>query len=642
MRNKQPGKHGVISLFTGAGGLDIGLEQTGRFEVLACVEKMPAFCQTLRVNRDAGRTARGDLRVYERDIAGLDPEEVLQDLGLEPGEVDVVAGGPPCQTFSTTGRRATVQDTRGTMLWRFLHFVEVMRPKAFLMENVRGLMSAAIRHRPIKDRPDKGGPPLEPDEEPGAVMASFLHDLHDEYRIDCFLVNAVNYGAPQLRERALFFGNRFGRSAHFPAPTHGQAEKADLFGPLEPFASLGAAIADLPEEEPVLMDFSSRKKRYLAMVPPGGNWRSLPPEVAQESMGKAYVAKGGRSGWWRRLTLDLPAPTIVTMPNHASTSLCHPAEVRALTLRECARVQEFPDEWTFCGRTTEKYAQVGNAVPVRLGRVSGGVLDRLLGEAAAGRAAPAALDPPYRQVYLDSHVRTRQWYRAGETFLWNDGGSNEHAAYVPAARGRKISEPTSIPINRMAKSNSWMPGANKLVLTKHELLERLRAVDRSRPVQERVLRMEREFADRLGTMERGLRRAFSFRGLGTSPLVLLAHARMGDLTDVAQLEEDLVLAKAFSSIETAIGNMVQQVTLPVYGWADVKSRMHTAYSEVDGERVSDGVARFLTLKSGYRTLNDSSGGQIADAVVQHFGEWAEDKGVSEVRFTYGTPASPSP
>src|SRR5207247_2253581 len=95
---------------------------------------------------------------------------------------------------------------------------------------------------------------------------------------------------------------------------------------LLPFRTLGEALAGLVDPNPIVMDFSPRKKSYLAMVPPGSNWRSLPEEIARESMGKAFLAKGGRSGWWRRLTFDLPCPTIVTMPNHAGTALCHPTE----------------------------------------------------------------------------------------------------------------------------------------------------------------------------------------------------------------------------------------------------------------------------------------------------------------------------
>ena len=339
----------VLSLFSGGMGLDIGLEQTCRFEISACIEKIPAFCQTIRLNRDAGRTQSRTLRVYEDDISLLDPQVIMNDLGLQSGEIDLLVGGPPCQSFSTTGRRGTIQDPRGTLLWQFLRFVEHLKPKMFIMENVRGLMSAALRHRPIKERPEKGGPPLAPDEEPGSVIRLFIEDLHNTYRMDCFEVNAVNYGAPQLRERVLFIGNRYNRLVEFPRPTHGEAvagassEFPGLFdngvnNKLEPFKTLGQALCGLKETVPVIMDFSPRKKKYLEMIPPGGNWRCLPEQIAQEAMGKAYYAKGGRSGWWRRLSLDLPAPTILTMPNHAGTALCHPTEVRALTLRECARV----------------------------------------------------------------------------------------------------------------------------------------------------------------------------------------------------------------------------------------------------------------------------------------------------------------
>ncbi len=187
------------------------------------------------------------------------------------------------------------------------------------------------------------------------------------------------------------------------------------------------------------MDFSPRKKRYLTMVPPGGNWRSLPSEVAQASMGKAYFAKGGRSGWWRRLSFDLPSPTIVTMPNHAGTALCHPTETRALTLRECARVQEFPDDWEFFGTTQEQYAQVGNAVPVRLGRICGEVVaEHLRVIHDAGQTNLDGNHPPCRIVYVKSHIRTRQWFKAGRTFVWVDGDENGHVKYRPARTQRRV------------------------------------------------------------------------------------------------------------------------------------------------------------------------------------------------------------
>ena len=151
-------KYKAISLFSGAMGLDLGIESTGRFEIMACVEKEPAFCETIRANQRAGRLSK-NLKVFEGDITGMDPADVLAACHIKPGELDVLLGGPPCQAFSTAGRRQATQDPRGTLLWQFLRFVEYMQPKFFLMENVRGLLSAALRHRPIFQPPEKGGPP---------------------------------------------------------------------------------------------------------------------------------------------------------------------------------------------------------------------------------------------------------------------------------------------------------------------------------------------------------------------------------------------------------------------------------------------------------------------------------------------------
>lgn len=419
-------------------GLDIGLHQTGRFELLAAVEKVPSFCATIVANRDAGHVIDKSAWVYEGDITELDPERVMADLGLEPGELDLLVGGPPCQAFSTSGRRGSLQDPRGTLLWQFLRFVEVLRPRYFLMENVRGLMSASVHHRPIAERPDKGGPPLLPEEMPGSVVDAFMADLSGEYRMDIFEVNAVNYGAPQIRERVLFIGNRDHKVVEFPSPTHGHSDEANatLFDDdrLLPYSTLRDALENLRDPNPVILDFSPRKKYFLDHVPPGSNWRSLPVELAEESMGRAFHAKGGRSGWWRRLTFDLPCPTVVTMPNHASTSLCHPTETRALTLRECARVQEFPDDWIFLGTVGEQYAQVGNAVPVRLGRVAGETLASLLAEAPGVDDLSA---PRVRQVYIKSHVRTRKWFKDGQVVTWQDGETNAHADYGSAKTMRR-------------------------------------------------------------------------------------------------------------------------------------------------------------------------------------------------------------
>ena len=444
-------KYTVVSLFSGGMGLDLGLEQSGCFRVAACVEKVPAFCETIRANHCAGRLDR-NLQVFEGDISNLMPEEILSATGLRVGDIDLLAGGPPCQSFSTAGKRESVQDLRGTMLWQYLRFVEALQPRFFLMENVRGLLSAALRHRPMAQRPEKGGPPLEPDEEPGSVIRLFANDLQliqgGGYHMDCFEVNAVNYGAPQLRERAIFIGNRFNAVVDFPDPTHGVPQSGGGRQPtlfpkdeLLPWATLGDAISDLHEDDSVIMDFSPRKKGFLSLVPPGSNWRSLPPETQQESMGKAWIAKGGRSGWWRRLNFELPCPTLVTMPNHASTSLCHPTETRALTLREYARIQEFPDDWEFCGKTQEKYTQAGNAVPVRHGRVASEIIAAELDRLSQRNWKPYPNKPDaYRIKYVQSHIRTRQWFKNGETVVWQDADDDKAAAYASPKTKRRTKQ----------------------------------------------------------------------------------------------------------------------------------------------------------------------------------------------------------
>lgn len=409
-------KFTYASLFTGAGGLDIGLEATGAFDLLACVEIESVFCRSLEANRDAGNLGSSRTQVIQADISSLDAHDFLNRLGLKPGELDVLVGGPPCQTWSTAGRRETVQDPRGQLIWDFLRFVEIVQPKMFLMENVRGLLSGAMRHRAIANRPSMGGTPLSKDELPGSAFDAWAADatrmLQRKYRIDVYEVNAVNYGAPQLRERVLVFGTPRDQEVSFPDPTHGLPGSG-----LAPFATLRDAIGDLQEDFPVMTDFSPRKKFYLSHVPEGGNWRAMPAGMAEESMGKAYFAKGGRSGWWRRLSWDLPSPTITTLPNHSSTSLCHPSETRVLSVAESAAVQEFPPHWVFRGSPQEQMKQIGNAVPARLGRVAGDVIRSHFENPRL--VAPGT--PDVRRIYINSHVRTRKWWKGGQAYVRSEG-----------------------------------------------------------------------------------------------------------------------------------------------------------------------------------------------------------------------------
>ena len=172
---------------------------------------------------------------------------------------------------------------------------------------------------------------------------------------------------PQTRQRVIVLGYRDGVTPTFPEPTHAR----DPGFLMEPWKTLGNALEGLHDDDSACAVFSERKLKYLRMVPEGGNWRNLPEDVQRESMGRAYYAKGGRSGYWRRLSRSRPSPTILTEPQNASTSLCHPTEDRPLTVRECARVQTFPDDWEFIGSRADQYRLVGNAVPIHLAAAVG-------------------------------------------------------------------------------------------------------------------------------------------------------------------------------------------------------------------------------------------------------------------------------
>jgi DNA (cytosine-5)-methyltransferase 1 len=369
-------------------GLDLGLERAG-FRVLAANEIDKPCVETIRRNRP-------DVPLATNSIEELTAEDFAALAGQPLTDLPLVAGGPPCQAFAIFGRRRGLQDDRGKLIFEYLRIVAEARPKVFVMENVRGLHSIPERQ--------------------GDAHGSLLRTIFREfeaigYRVDCFVVNAVNYGAPQIRERVICIGNRFNAHAHFPAPLYSNRIEDDL----PPFRTLGDAIGEgFQDPDTDCMNFSPRKLKYLALVPPGGNWRSLPPELQKEAMGKQYYLKGGRSSTWRKLSFEFPCPTIQTMPNHAATSMCHPTELRALTVGESAAVMEFPPDWQFAGSTTDKMRQVGNAVPVRLGEVAGEAAMALLGAVdGLPEADPASLAPS-TILHLRPHVRTRRFWHKGK------------------------------------------------------------------------------------------------------------------------------------------------------------------------------------------------------------------------------------
>ncbi len=351
-------KYNAISLFSGAMGLDLGIEAAG-FDIKVCVEMDHWAAETIRINTS--------IPVIERDINDVSSEDILKVSGLKKENIDLVVGGPPCQAFSTAGKQRGFSDIRGGCIIQFIRVVSDLKPKYFILENVRGILSAKLNAVPEAYK--------EYDSikmESGSVLKLVLNEFNKlGYRISYALLNAANYGVPEKRERVVMIGH-LGDRVPIPAPSHSES---GAFG-TKKWVSLRDSIGDLQGKPMRYIPLRSRMEKYMKLIGEGENWTKLDPAVAKEAMGKAYVLSGGKTGFLRRLSFDEPAPTLVTSPTMPATQLCHPKELRPLSVEEYARIQQFPDTWIFEGRIESIYKQIGNAVPVGLGKAVGNQIIR--------------------------------------------------------------------------------------------------------------------------------------------------------------------------------------------------------------------------------------------------------------------------
>ena len=351
-------KYNAISLFSGAMGLDLGIEAAG-FDIKVCVEMDHWAAETIRINTS--------IPVIERDINDVSSEDILKVSGLKKENIDLVVGGPPCQAFSTAGKQRGFSDIRGGCIIQFIRVVSDLKPKYFILENVRGILSAKLNAVPEAYK--------EYDSikmESGSVLKLVLNEFNKlGYSISYALLNAANYGVPEKRERVVMIGH-LGDRVPIPAPTHSES---GAFG-TKKWVSLRDSIGDLQGKPMRYIPLRSRMEKYMKLIGEGENWTKLDPAVAKEAMGKAYVLSGGKTGFLRRLSFDEPAPTLVTSPTMPATQLCHPKELRPLSVEEYARIQQFPDTWIFEGRIESIYKQIGNAVPVGLGKAVGNQIIR--------------------------------------------------------------------------------------------------------------------------------------------------------------------------------------------------------------------------------------------------------------------------
>lgn len=315
-----------IELFAGAGGLALGIEKAG-FDTIGLIEIDKDASDTLKCNRP-------DWRVINEDIANISSLDLKDYFSVSDGELDLLSGGAPCQSFSYAGKRLGLEDARGTLFYHYAKFLEQLHPKMFLFENVKGLLTHdhGRTYKTITDIFESTG-----------------------YTIQKQVLNAWDYGVAQKRERLITIGVRKDLSNkikfRFPEP--------DKYKPV-----LRDILLDCPKSEGT--KYSEYKRKIFELVPPGGYWRDIPENIAKEYMKSCWYMEGGRTGILRRLSLDEPSLTVLTSPSQKQTDRCHPLEARPFTVRENARCQSFPDDWKFCGRIGSQYKQVGNAVPVNL------------------------------------------------------------------------------------------------------------------------------------------------------------------------------------------------------------------------------------------------------------------------------------
>lgn len=348
----------ALSFFSGAMGLDLGLEQAGIDLLLAC--EVDKVCRrTITANRP-------DVALIG-DVWNYTANEIKAAAGLDPAdEIDVMVGGPPCQAFSTAGARRGFKDERGNAFLRYIDLILELRPKYAVIENVRGLLSAPMSHTPHADRVGDWKP--EGEELPGGALMHVLNMLRaGGYGISFNLYNAANFGVPQSRERVIILCSRDGQKIPHLKPTH---SKDGEFG-LPKWRTLRNAFEGLDEKNCDHEVFPEERLRFYKMLEPGQYWKHLPQELHREAIGGSLDSGGGKTGFLRRLDWDKPSCTLVTSPTMPATDICHPTEDRPISIQEYMRIQQFPDNWEICGSIKDRYKQIGNAVPVGLGAAVG-------------------------------------------------------------------------------------------------------------------------------------------------------------------------------------------------------------------------------------------------------------------------------
>lgn len=387
----------MIDLFAGAGGLSEGLSEAG-FHCLYASEIESVYAETFKRNHSSAEVVTADIR-------SLDADEARRKLGLERGELDLIAGGPPCQGFSINAPVRSVLDQRNHLFKEYLRFVDAFAPRAVLIENVPGLVSF----------------------ERGATLHAILDSLTElGYGVNVRILGAAYYGVPQMRWRTFVLGLRGKElpSYAFPEPIFHAPVRANFTTVFDgqtlvktpapdasaKFTTVQEAIGDLPplksgERGAEVKEYASKptcafqrrarvgsagvynhiaprlSKENLARlqyIKPGGNWTDIPDDLLPKGMRAAR--KSDHTKRYGRVTPDGLASTILTKCDPHWGAYFHYEQDRSFTVREAARIQSFPDHFIFAGSQVKQFEQVGNAVPPMLAEAVGRSLKTVLEE----------------------------------------------------------------------------------------------------------------------------------------------------------------------------------------------------------------------------------------------------------------------
>jgi len=383
-----------IDLFAGAGGLSCGLKKAGFVPILAN-ELIHQYANTYKLNHP-------DTQVVISDVRELCEIDLINKLNVREGDIDLVAGGPPCQGFSINAPIRSLDDDRNHLFKDFLRIVSALMPKAVLIENVPGIVSLGK----------------------GTVVKQIYKELNEMgYSVKHKILFAGHYGVPQMRFRTVFIAVKgYSGDIVFPEPEYNAKAVTNFTGAkdlcisvpeifassLKPPTCVWDALSDLPaidngnpvspteylskplseyqrylrgsDSSPLSGHYSAKVAKInierLKHIPQGGSWRDIPFEMLPNGLKKAR--RSDHTKRYGRLHPDALCSTVLTKCDPHWGSFFHPTQDRVLSVREAARIQSFPDNYEFTGSITQQYEQIGNAVPPLLGQAVGNEISKLL------------------------------------------------------------------------------------------------------------------------------------------------------------------------------------------------------------------------------------------------------------------------